>query len=362
MIADVQRTSATWNSHITSLAHLAGAVQAKGGVEVRRIHAAEVAGLTGAAFRMALCERCTPPSLYLTWSHPHYFAQWLAALGIDAAVLWHPAGAAGAGCWLKRVRELARQSVALGYPVMYWDNLAFSVITGVQGERFVSAGIQREVVHPALADPLTGAPYLPRLAGDDNPGPFELGLTSDELTGQINGDMFFACPLGAIEVDSESALVSSIESISRELAGSIEYPRSLTAAGFSGETQYGLAALGRLIEELKDAQVHHFGLVQFIQSQAEARRWGVEYLKCAAGQLPADIAPRLSQAAVFFERSRQRWQELARRFSLPLDADSQMTRESQRGCADELYQIHKTEETARRLISGLIAEYKRDSL
>lgn len=382
-----------WNSHIAALAHVCraaahhgneeqstdtgqGAAASQGGDTLpngghtQGYRTADVAGITGAAFRTALCEGATPPGLYLSWSFPHYFVEWFDALGLDAAVLWHPAGAPGAACWLKRARDIARRSLDMGYPVVYWDNLAFSVITGLQGERFLSSGIMRDALHPVLADPATDAPYLPRLAGPDRAGPFELNLSLDELAGPFNDDLFFACPLGLFETARETAAIDGIVRCARELAGHLDYPRRYSAPGLGCTPHYGLPALERLVGELKQGRVHHFGLVQFIQSQAEGRRWGVEFLRRAAA-LPgassalepdqpeaqsADAAPLLSQAAVFIERSLVRWNELARRFDVPFDAAVQLSRESLTDCAEHLYQIHRTEETACRLLASVANE------
>ncbi len=348
-----------WNSHIATLAHVCRAT----GLEW---DTADIAGVTGAAFRVALCVGVTPPSLYHTWSFPQYFTLWLGALGIDAAVTWHPGAAPGAKQWLERARGYAARSLDAGFPVIYWDNLAFSVITGRGDDGFLSAGIARAMVHPDLANPHTQAPYLPRLAdapsagqgdsGEAHAAPFPLQISLDELTCDVSDDLFFACPLGAFDVDRELAVHDGIVRLARELSGEVEYPRRYSPPGFSCNALYGLSAIARQIEELRQGFAHHFGLVQFIQSQAEGRRWGVDFLKRSTQALPQEYAPRVAQAAEFMGRAARRWLELARRHATPLDAKAQLGREDLAACAEELYQVHKTEETARRLLVSVAEE------
>lgn len=338
-----------WNSHVAVIAHVCSAA----GLDWDLV---DVAGVTGAAFRIALCEGATPPSLYHTWSFGQYFTLWLGALGIDAAVTWHPASAPGAQQWLARARESVAHSLGAGFPVIYWDNLAFSVITGREGNHFNSAGIARDMVHPDLASPAIRGPYLSRLSSPDSPGPFMLSLDHDELCGGVNDDLFFACPRGVYGVNREGAVLEGIVRLAWELSGRLEYPRRYDPPGFSCNALYGLPALARLIDELEAGRAHHFGLVQFIQAQTEGRRWGIYFLKRVAPTLPADFAPRVSQAAEFFTRAARHWGVLARRWSPPLDPATQASRDSQRECAEELYQIHKTEETARRLLASVADE------
>ena len=52
---------AIWNTHISGIKSLSDAAD-------RGLDLVEVAGITGLAFRAALCRQVTPPSLYQTWA------------------------------------------------------------------------------------------------------------------------------------------------------------------------------------------------------------------------------------------------------------------------------------------------------
>jgi hypothetical protein len=282
-----------WNTHLACLQRLCEAAQ-------RGLDLVEVAGLTGLAFRTALCSRATPASLYHTWSREPYFRQWLDALGLDAEVAAHDASLQSFDAWLARQPAAIAASLTKGFPVLYWDNLAYGLVLGAGDGEFLVSGIPAQGVHPLWQGHAAATGLLRRLLDQHNPHSLEpKAVAPDQLSPVLDTDALFVYVQGLAGFEAEQAAARSLQVAASELTGHIVYPRVLDDASHLQAAQYGTAALGRWREEMKDGAVHAFGMILNVQALAEARKLGWQYLRRLPERLPASCTARLEQAAEF---------------------------------------------------------------
>ena len=339
-----------WNTHLACLQRLCEAAQ-------RGLDLVEVAGLTGLAFRTALCTRATPASLYHTWAREPYFRQWLDALGLDAEVSCHDASLPSFDAWMARQPAAVAAALEHGFPVLYWDNLAYGLVLGASDGEFYISGIPAQVVHPLWQGHAAAGGLLSRLLEQHNAATLEAkAVAQEQLSPVLDNDALFVYVHGLGGFDAELAAARSLQVAAGELSGRLVYPRILDNASNVQAAEFGTAALARWREEMKDGSVHAFGMILNVQALAEARRLGWQYLKRLPERLPASCTARLQQACEFFERIVTHWRDAQAVFDVPLNVDTQMTRAGLEKCREAIYQVMQTEQTAGRLLAGIAQE------
>jgi hypothetical protein len=338
---------ARWNTHIACLARLCDAAG-------RGLDLIDVAGLTGLAFRTSLARQVSPAGQYLGWAWEPSFRQWLDILGLDADVAAHRAGRPTYDSWLQRQHGRIADTLARGFPVLWWDNVGFALILGEEDGGYLVSGLPSQVVHPFwLTAPETAglAARLrdPRSREPESPCRVERA----ELTSVVEREALFVYVHGVGSFDPQQAYLSSLALICAELAGRIAYPRLRGDRGRECEPQFGTEALTRWREDLKGGRVHPFGMIQALQALGEARRLGAEYLSRLADRADPDREPALAKAAHFFTQIGDYLRPSLRHFDMPLNAEQQMTRGHWEASREALYQVQQTEGTAARLLASL---------
>jgi len=338
---------ARWNTHIACLTRLCDAAG-------RGPDLIDVAGLTGLAFRTSLARRVSPAGQYLAWAWEPSFRLWLDVLGLDADVAAHRAGRPTYDSWLQRQHERIADTLARGFPVLWWDNVGFALILGEEDGGYLVSGLPSQVVHPFWLTVPETAGLAARLRDPRSRQPQSVfRVERDDLTSAVEPEALLVYVHGVGRFDPERARARSIALACAELGGRVAYPRLRGDLGREYEPQFGTEALTRWREELKDGRVHPFGMIQALQSLGEARRLGAEYLGRLADRAEPDREPALRQAAHFFKQIGDYLRPLLRVFDMPLDPDSQMTRARWESGREALYQMQQTEGTAARLLASL---------
>lgn len=341
---------ARWNTHLTCLSSLSRAATC--GHDL-----IDIAGITGLAFRTALTRQVTPSGLYRSWAWEPSFRLWLDALGLDADVTTHCAGLPSYDAWLDRQYVLINQTLDRGFPVLHWDNTGFGLILGHEDDNYLLSGVPEFTVHPTWQEQPQVSSFCARLLNPQpNEDPLPQAVPRAELTGVIEPEACFIYLQGACRFDPEAAAYSSILRISRELTGQVEYPRHRDSLQNLYEAQFGTAAIARWREELKQGQIHAFGMVQTLQSMSEARRLGAQYLKRLVDRVEQPYRSRIEQAAQFFIRITDHLRPLLAVYDMPLDQEAQNTRLRWDACRDSLFQVQQTEQTAGRLLTSIATE------
>lgn len=350
-LSDTLLPEIRYNTHLACLQRLADAAQ-------RGLDLPEVAGLTGLAFRTALATHATPASLYHSWAREPGLRRCLDALGLDGEISAHDTRLDSFEAWILRQQAACRETLRRGFPVLYWDNLAYALIVGGDADGFWVSGVPAQVVHPLWLEHPDGREFCTRLippaaAAEERRA---YPLPPSGLAPVLDHDALFVHVCGVSEWDSEYALKRSLLLAARELAGHVEYPRVLDDAQQVFAAQFGTAALNRWREEIREQVVHPFGMLLNVQALAEARRLGYLYLKRLPERLPYQLRGRLQQVCEFFERIVAHWRPAQQAFAPPLNESEQMTRAKLEACREALYQVQQTEQTAGRLLAGIAAE------
>lgn len=344
---------ARWNTHIACLARLCDAAS-------RGIDIAQVAGLTGLAFRTALAARVSPTGLFLSWAWEPSFRRWLAALGLDADVTAHKTTLQTFDSWLDRQHARIRATIERGFPVMYWDNVGFALILGINDDGYLVSGVPELTVHPEwIAQPQAAAfcsrLMTPSVSTSNKPALHQ--INQDDLRPVIYPAALFIYVHGVSRFDPEAAYQRSINSACAELLGQIEYPRIMNGKAESAP-RFGTNAFTGWREELKDGRVHGFGMVQATQSLIEARRLAMKYLFLLIDNVEPKYRSRIEQAAQFMKRIVEHLQPAAMIFNMPYDPDEQVTQVHWDKCRESLYQVQMTEQTLGRLLGSIAQEYR----
>lgn len=339
-----------WNTHVACLQRLCDAA----GLGLDH---ADVAGITGLAFRTALCREATPPSLYHTWSWAEHFRVWLDALGLDAEVCTHDTRLHSFAAWLSRQHEQIAATLQRGFPVLYWDNLGFALILGAETGGYWVSGIPAQVVHPLWHGIAEARELLSRLADPRAPESCRARLVARECIAPV---LDTAAGLvyvhGTAQFNRDQALLDGLYAAWRELTGRIEFPRVTSDIELAYEPRYGTLAFERWREELKYGRVHEFGQIMAVQSQAEARRWAAQYLRRVLPLIDAAVQPRLAQVAQFMEQVVAHWRPAQSAFDVPLNEAEQVTTSRWETCREALYQIQQTEGTASRVLGAIVRD------
>lgn len=338
---------ARWNTHIACLTRLCDAAG-------RGLDLTDVAGLTGLAFRTVLARHASPAGQYLSWAWEPSFRRWLDSLGLDADVAAHHAGRPTYDNWLQRQHGRIADTLARGFPVLYWDNVGFALILGEADGGYLVSGVPSQIVHPFWHKMPETAGLAARLRGARSREPQQpFRVERGELTSVVEPEALFVFVNGVGRFDQDAAYRASIGRACTELTGRIEYPRLSGDLKRVYEPQFGSEALTRWRDELKAGRVHPFGMIQAAQSLGEARRLAAEYLgRLASRAAPVEQAP-LKQAAHFFEQLGGYLRPVLASFDMPLDPDTQMTRAHWEACREALYQVQQTERTAARLLASV---------
>lgn len=340
---------ARWHTHLACLERL-------GDSAMRGLDLADVAGLTGLAFRTALTRQVTPAGLYLSWAWEPSFRRWLSALGLDAEISGHHGGLPGFDAWLGRQHAHIEATLQRGFPVLFWDNAGFSLILGTRGDDYLAAGVAAMTVHPIWHEREETQGFCGRLLD-----PLELDaqprrLGRSELASVIEPEGLFIYLQGLAPFDQPAAERASLLTAFYELTGRVEFPRVRDNLELVYEPRYGTAALERWREELKDGRVHPFGMILALQALGEARRLAAKYLKRVAERSAPGQQDRLVQAAQFFARIGEHLRPLLGVYRPPLNEEEQMTRLKWDQAREVLYQVQQTEQTAGRLLASLAQE------
>jgi hypothetical protein len=319
---------------------------------------AQVAGLTGLAFRTALAARVSPTGFFLSWAWEPTFRRWLAALGLDADVTAHNSTLPTFDSWLDRQRARIRSTIEKGFPVMYWDNVGFALILGINDDGYLTSGVPEHVVHPEWIAQPQAAAFCSRLmtrSASTSTKPVLHQVKHDDLQSVIYPEALFIYLHGVSRFDPEAAYQQSINSACAELLGQSEYPRTMNGKAESAP-RFGTSALAGWREELKDGRVHGFGMVQAIQSLIEARRLAMKYLFSLIDNVEPEYRSRIEQAAQFMKRIVEHLQPAAMIFNVPYNPDVQMKPVHWDNCRESLYQVQMTEQTLGRLLGSIARE------
>lgn len=339
-----------WNTHVACLKRLCDA--AGHGLEL-----ADVAGITGIAFRTALCREATPPSLYHTWSWVECFRHWLDALGLDAEIATHRSDLGTFEPWLQRQHERIRETLQRGFPVLHWDSLGFGLILGADADGYWLSGIPAKVVHPLWLEHRDARGLLARLI---EPGTHAdaapCHAPRESVSPVLDQDALFVYVHGTAGFNAEHAMLDGLYTALAELMGQVEFPRVMSDLAVDYAPQYGTAALERWREELRFGRVHPFGQILAVQSQAEARRWAAQYLRRVLPLVDEQQRPRLEQVVLFMERVAAHWRTAQALYDAPLCEKEQMVQARWQACREALYQVQQTEGTAARLLGAITSE------
>jgi hypothetical protein len=339
-----------WNTHVACLQRLCDAA----GLGLDLI---DVAGITGLAFRTALCTQVTPASLYHTWSWSACFRVWLDLLGLDADIAEHNTALRGYDAWAGRQQEQIRATLARGFPVLYWDNLGFALILGVEGDGYLVSGVPAFTVHPLWREQPEAAEFLARVIDPADRESLAPKLAvADCFTPTLDDGALLVYVHGVAPFRQRQALLEGLLAAWRELSGMVEHPRVKDTAQAVYAPQFGTAALKRWDDELRDGSIHPFGQIMAVQALAEARRWAWQYLKRVSELVEPKHQETLGQVAEFLRRVTDYWRQVQGIYNVPLDEKAQLREVNRQLCRDVIYQVQQTEETARRLLGSVVSE------
>ncbi len=337
-----------WNSHLACLAGLSAAC-------ARGLDLVDCAGLTGIAFRTALCRQVTPAGLHHSWAWAPQFSRWLDCLGLDADIAAHYPSHRAFHAWLARQQLGITACLERGLPAMFWDNCAFSTILGEDAENYYTSGIPQRLLHPLWFEQTQAAAVCARAFESAARDPF--AVPRREIAPVLDDNALFITLAGVSNFNPEQAAMESVYWAYRELAGLIEFPRRLDDLEIAYEPQYGTQALLRWRDELQDKLIHAFGQITAVQALFEARRLAVLYLKRLPDRLPAEAKGRIEQAGGILARVLDYLRPLTGMFDLPLDPENQLRQGRRDACREALYQVEQTERTVARLLASVAREY-----
>ena len=338
-----------WNTHLACMQKLA---QAAG----HGLDLADVAGITGLAFRTSLCREATAAGLHHSYAWEPSFRVWLDALGLDADLEQHRTELPCYPGWIERQHTQAAACLRRGFPVLFWDNAGFNLVIGERDGRYLAGPMPAQLAHPIWASEQRAERFLARTTLEWKSDREPVELERDELTPVLDHDAFCGYIHGVPRFDRESALTGGLWAAAAELLGKIEFPRFMDDFTHVFEPRFGTVALARLLGELKLSQVNPFGLILFVQSQAEARRLGKRWLDRVISLVDPQYKGRLEQAAEFLERIIRYWQPACAAYSPPLDEKQQMLPSRLETCREAVYQVMQTENTMGRLLVGVVRE------
>lgn len=337
-----------WHSHLACLDRLAASC-------ARGLDLTDIAGLTGIAFRTALCRQTTPTGLHHSWAWAPQFTRWLDCIGIDADVsVQQPSHRSFVG-WQARQHAAFHRSIERGLPAMYWDNVAFALIVGEDHEHYLVSGVPEQLLHPLWHEQTQASALCQRTYTRQGREPFVVPRTSIAPT--LDDNALAIVLEGPSLFDAEQAALESVYWAYCELSGLVEYPRKLDDLELAYEPQFGSPAIVRWMDELQDKLVHPFGQIVAVQALYEARWHAVRYLKRLPERLPAASRGRVEQAAGILARVIEYLRPITGMFGLPLDPDNQLRQGRRDACREALYQVEQTERTVARLLGGVAREY-----
>jgi hypothetical protein len=337
-----------WHSHLACLDHAANAC-------ARGLDLIDTAGLTGIAFRTALCRQATPVGLHHSWTWAPQFTRWLDCLGLDADVAVQHPSHRGFESWLARQRLAISVSLERGLPVIFWDNVAFAAIVGEDSEQYFVSGVPARLVHPLWREQPQAQTVCQRSFDTRERKPFAIPRTG--LAPVLDDNALFITPAGLSRLDLEQAALESVYWAYYELTGLVEYPRRLDDLDNVYEPLFGTTALERWRGELADKLVHPFGQIVAVQALYEARRLAVAYLKRLPDRLPNSARSRIEQAAGIMARIIEYLRPITGQYDLPLDPDNQLRQSRRDACREALYQVEQTERTVARLLASIAREH-----
>jgi hypothetical protein len=337
-----------WHSHLACLERLAAAC-------TRGIDLVDCAGLTGLAFRTALCRQVTPTGLHHSWTWAPQFTRWLDCLGLDADVAAQQPSHRGFDGWLSRQRLAISASLERGLPVLFWDNAAFALILGESAEGYVVSGIPAKLLHPLWQEQEQARAACQRAFAGPEREPF--AVEREALTPALDDNALFIIPAGLSRFNEEQAAMESLYWAYCEMTGLVEYPRRLDDLENVYEPQFGTAALERWRDELQDKLIHPFGQIIAVQALNESRRLAVAYLKRLPERLPASARSRVEQAAGILARVIEYLRPVTSQYDLPLNPDDQLRQARRDACREALYQVEQTERTVARLLGSVAREF-----
>jgi class 3 adenylate cyclase len=342
---DLEAPELCWNTHLACMERLAGAVSQPHDL-------VDVAGLTGLAFRNAWCQHTGPQALYFSWAWVESFREWFELLGLDVDIAIHNSEHLGFSNWLQRQVMDINSVIGRGLPVMFWDSLGFNIIAGRQGGTYLTGKVDPGRLHPIWHTHPGARPLIDRWDSEDPLVP--VGLAG--LQPRLEPDALFVMLHGVTRYNIVDAAYLSLYAAVRELEGVIAYPRHKDDILHRTRPQYGQDAYRRLMAELKEGNVDHFGLVQGVQSTYELRLLAWKYLKRVASRVEPQYEPRILQAAEFMHRICKRWQSVAPQLNVPLDPTTQLAPRLLGECAAACYDISRTEDTLARLIRSIVTD------
>lgn len=332
-----------WNTHIACLARVCDYA----GLPFDTV---DVAGMTGLAFRTIAVRGLPPGGMYHTWSFPYYFQQWFDALGIVAIVGEHDTSESTYVGWLGFWQEITSQSIASGYPVVFWDNVCFNLLTAVDDGCYSTAVIPASIVPPGLES----MGFSPRVSSTQPGESIVAKLPESQITPEVGSRAFLACPILHSETDPELAALRSLNFVCSEMKGQLPYTRAFDDAG-DFMPMFGNRAVSMIGQEVGSSCFNAFGAQLAVYTVAEARQLGCRYLKRIRDRLGDKAKPRLELTAEFLDRTAAMWAKVCLAWDEPAEKRKQAAPDFAK-IKDVLFEIQRTEDTAHKVVAGLVAD------